>query len=85
MNVRTILRILVTGFFHMLSILIDILLKDATFCLGRETQATLPLVKAMGDRSAHARHYMATKADVDKVVPGLRVLAEEMLHLAKLR
>jgi len=45
----------------------------------------LPEIKSLGDRSAHNRRYIAKKADVDKVIPGLRVLADDLLHLGKLK
>jgi hypothetical protein len=52
--------------------------------LGRETKTALPLLKSLGDRSAHNRHYMARKSDVDRVLPGLRVTVEDLLHHANL-
>ena len=73
------------GNFYMLSGLVDILVADQAFNLARESKATLPHIKALGDRSAHNRRYMATKTDVDKIVPGLRVLADDFLHLAGLK
>jgi hypothetical protein len=71
--------------FFMLEKLIEIISADKAFNLARETKATLPLVKQLGDRSAHNRRYLAKKADVDKVVPGLRVVADDLLHLAGLK
>jgi hypothetical protein len=41
-------------------------------------------MESLGDRAAHARRYIATKQDVDKVISGLRVVVEELLHLAGL-
>jgi len=41
------------GNFLMLGALIDRLLADTAFNLGRETKNGLPLIKALGDRSAH--------------------------------
>ena len=73
------------GEYRTLKDLINIALSDAEFNLSRDTKHTLPLIKEMGDRSAHNRYYLATKADVDKVIPGLRVVADELLHLAKLK
>lgn len=71
--------------FLMLRDLITTMLSDTTWNLGRETKKSLPDIKLMGDRSAHMRRYLATKGDVDKVIPGLRVIADELLHLAKLK
>jgi hypothetical protein len=74
-----------SGNYKMLSHLVDIISAGPAFHLGRETKAVLPLLKNLGDRSAHSRTYNATKADIDKVLPGLRVLAEEFLHLGGLK
>jgi hypothetical protein len=70
--------------FLMLSGLVDAILARTDWNLGRETKAALPLLKSLGDRSAHNRHYVARKADVDKVLPGLRVTVEDLLHHATL-
>jgi hypothetical protein len=71
--------------FLMLSDLVDRILGDTAFNLARECKKTLPLVKALGDRSAHNRRYMATRPDVDNIIPGLRVVADDLLHLAGLK
>jgi hypothetical protein len=73
------------GDYLMLSRLIDKTLADKSWSLNRESKRTLPLVKTLGDRSAHNRRYVATKKDVDNVIPGLRVLADDLLHLAGLK
>lgn len=72
------------GEFFMLGSLVDAVLSEKSWNLGRDVRKALPDIKAMGDRSAHARRYNATKQDADKVIPGLRVVAEELLHLAGL-
>ena len=74
-----------SGDFLMLSDLIQKVLADSAWNLGRETKTSLPKLKALGDRSAHNRRYLATKADVDAVIPGLRVVVDDLLHLAKLK
>ena len=73
------------GNFVTLNNLIEIMVKDTAFNLSRDTRRTLPIVKELGDRSAHNRHYLATRADIDKVVPGFRIIADELLHLAGLK
>jgi len=70
------------GNFLMLGGLVEDILTRTTWNLGRETKAALPLLKSLGDRSAHNRYYMARKGDVDKVLPGLRVAVEDLLHQA---
>jgi hypothetical protein len=71
--------------FFMLGELVNRVLADTSWNLGRETKACLPEIKLLGDRSAHNRTFMARKSDVDKALTGFRVAAEELLHLAKLR
>jgi hypothetical protein len=73
------------GNFLMLSGLIDRLLADTSFHLGRETKAGLPRIKELGDRAAHNRYFVASKADVDKVIGDLRVIVPELLHRAALK
>lgn len=73
------------GDFLMLGDLINSILAQTHWNLGRETKRELPNIKSLGDRSAHNRRFIATKADVDKVIPGLRVIADDLLHLAKLK
>jgi hypothetical protein len=73
------------GDFLMLGDLIKTILSDSAISLGRETKASLPKLKLIGDRAAHNRRYLATKADLDPVIPGLRVAVDDLLHLAKLK
>lgn len=70
--------------FLMLSGLVDAILARTDWNLGRETKVALPRLKTLGDRSAHNRHYMARKADLDKVLPDLRVAVEDLLYHGKL-
>lgn len=72
------------GNFLMLAGLVDDIQTRTAWNLGRETKAALPLLKSLGDRAAHSRHYMARKADVDRVLPGLRVAVEDLLNHAGL-
>jgi hypothetical protein len=73
------------GDFLMLGDVIAHILGDTQFNLARETKRSLPDIKTLGDRSAHNRHYLASRADVDRVVGGLRVCVDDLLHLAKLK
>ena len=70
--------------FLMLRDLVDTITADKFWNLSRETKQALPLLKSLGDRSAHNRRYLAKKADVDKVTHGLRVVADDLLHLSGL-
>lgn len=71
--------------FYMLENLINKITTKTNWNLQRDTKKFLPQIKALGDRSAHNRHYLCTKADVDKVLSGLRVIAEDLLHIANLK
>lgn len=73
------------GDFLMLQKLIDAVLGVKSWNLSRETKKTLPLVKKLGDRAAHNRRYVATKKDVDDIIPGLRIVADDLLHLAGMK
>lgn len=73
------------GNYLMLSQLVDRILADSSLHLGRETKRGLPLIKSLGNRSAHPRYFLAKKEDVDKVTHDLRVVVEELLNLAGLR
>lgn len=70
------------GDFLMLRDLIDKLLEEPSWNLGRETKRHLPDIKALGDRSAHSRRFLAKKKDVDDVRSHIRIIAEELIHLA---
>ena len=74
-----------SGHFLMLRDLVDKVSAEPSWNLGRETKKVLPLLRNLGDRSAHTRRYIAKKPDVDKILSGLRVAADELLHLAGLK
>ena len=73
------------GNFLMLRDLVDCISVEKDWNLSRETKRILPLLKNLGDRSAHNRRYLAKKQDIDKVLPGLRVVTDDLLHLAGLK
>ena len=74
-----------SGNFFQLGDLVDKTLADSAWNLSRETKRVLPNLKTIGDRSAHNRRYLARKTDIDNILPGLRVFADDLLHLAGLR
>jgi hypothetical protein len=74
-----------SGEFLMLGPMIAKLLADTSWNLSRNTKRGLTPIKELGDRAAHARRFIAEKPDVDKVIPGLRDIADELLQLAGLR
>jgi len=73
------------GLFLMLGDMIAKLLADTTWNLARDSRVVLPKIKRLGDRAAHNRRYLATRQDVDQLLSGLRVLADDLLHLAGLK
>jgi hypothetical protein len=72
------------GHFFMLNGLITALEKDTNISLGRNAMKGLKDFKQLGDLSAHNRRFNARQNDIDRVRDGLRVAAEELLHLAGL-
>jgi len=70
------------GDFYMLRTLVDIMIKDTSWALGRDTKKALPEIKQIGDRSAHTRDYITTRKDIDGVRAGFRVAVDELLHKA---
>jgi hypothetical protein len=73
------------GDFKALGDLIETVLGDSAFNLGRETKRALPEIKTLGDRAAHTRHYLTKQGDIDKVLHGFRVTVDELLHLTNLK
>jgi hypothetical protein len=73
------------GDFFYLSDLIDELLAEKAWNLGRNTKAALPRLKNIGDKSAHSRRYNAQREDVDKLSTDFRDVCQELLYLAQLK
>ena len=70
-----------SGNFMMLGALVDTILADTKIHLGRETKRGLPKIKSLGDRSAHTRHFLAKRQDIDNVTHDLRVIADEFIGM----
>lgn len=73
------------GNYPMLSGIISNAVGNTSLSLGRETKKALGDIKQLGDRSAHNRRYTAIKADLDKIESGVRVVLDELLHIAELK
>ena len=71
-----------TDHYYMCGDLIDVLLKEKSWTLGRDASKALPVIKSKADNCAHNRRYNAKKADIDNIQSGLRVVLEELIHLA---
>lgn len=73
------------GDFLYLKDLISITLAETSWNLTRNTKAALPQLKDVGDLSAHSRRFNAHRADIEKVMPHLRIVVQELIMLAKLK
>lgn len=73
------------GDFFYLSDLINRTLSETTWNLGRNTKRSLPKLKDIGDRSAHSRRFIAHRQDVDRIIPDLRIVVQELIYLANLK
>lgn len=59
-------------------------LNEPSWNLGRSTKIALPRLKNIGDQSAHSRRYVAHREDIEKIIPDIRVVVQELVYLAKL-
>jgi hypothetical protein len=73
------------GHFLYLSDLITCTLDEESWNLSRNAKQALPKLKSIGDLSAHNRRYNAHRADIDKVIPNLRIIVQELIYLAALK
>lgn len=74
-----------TGDFYYLSDLIKLTLSETSWNLSRNTKQALPKLKDIGDKSAHSRRFNAVRHDLDKLLPEVRVVVQELVYLAKLK
>ena len=72
------------GHYRMLAGLVEHVENDKAIKLGRESLRGLKAFKKLGDQSAHNRRFNARKDDIVRVRDGLRLVSEELLHLAEL-
>lgn len=73
------------GDFYYLKDLIEITVKENSWNLGRNCKHAMPRLKDIGDRSAHSRRYIAHRADIDNLVPDIRVVVQELVYLSELK
>ena len=74
-----------SGDFLYLNDLIDSVISESTWNLGRGTKTSLRKLKNIGDKSAHSRRFNARRWDIEKIVDELRTASEELLYLAFLK
>lgn len=53
-----------------------------TFALSRQTKNALPMLKDVGDWSAHNRRYLAKKSDLDRIQSQCRLVLADLGHLS---
>lgn len=73
------------GDYFYLGDLVDMMLKETKWTLGRTARQALPRLKTIGDRSAHSRRWNAFRDDIDKLSDDFRVVCQELLYLAHLK
>jgi hypothetical protein len=73
------------GEYFMLRDLISSVLDPNNLSVGREAKQVLTEVKAIGDRSAHSRRYVAVRQDLDNLRSGYRLAVDELLHLSGMK
>jgi hypothetical protein len=73
------------GDFFYLKELINALLNEKTWNLGRNCKQALPRLKDIGDKSAHSRRFNAQRGDIDPLLSDVRDVVQELIYLAGLR
>ncbi len=73
------------GDFLFLRDLIDKLLQEPTWNLGRNAKQALAKLKDVGDQSAHSRRFNAHREDIDKIAQDFRTVCQELIYLAGLK
>lgn len=73
------------GDYFYLQDLIGFALAEPLWNLGRNTKRALPKIKDVGDKSAHGRRFNANLDDIDKLLPEIRAVVQELIYLAKLK
>jgi hypothetical protein len=73
------------GDYYYLSDLIQKMLEETTWNLGRNTKKALPKFKTIGDLSAHSRRFVAHRGDIEPIIADLRIVVQELVFLAKLK
>jgi hypothetical protein len=74
-----------TGDFLFLGELVEKLVQESSWNLGRNAKQALPRLKTIGDQSAHSRRYNAHREDVEKLSHDFRVVCQELIYLSGLK
>jgi len=71
-----------TGDFFYLRDLIDKMLQETSWNLGRNAKSALPKLKDIGDKSAHSRRYIAQRGDIQPLLADIRVHSKSLARIA---
>jgi len=74
-----------TGDFLFLQDLIDKLIQEPTWNIGRNARKALLKLKNIGDQAAHSRRYNAHREDIEKIADDFRTVCQELIYLAGLK
>jgi hypothetical protein len=74
-----------SGNYLFLKDLVEQILAEKTWTLGRAVRAALPKLKDLGDKSAHSRRFNAHREDIDRLLKDLRDAIQELVSLARLK
>ena len=74
-----------SGDYMHLKDLIGKTLSETAWSLGRNAKQALPKLKDIGDQSAHSRRFNANRDDIEKILPEIRTVVQELLYLAGLK
>jgi hypothetical protein len=70
------------GFYYYLNDLIGLLLSETSWTITRNSQQAFPRIKKFADLSAHNRRFNAKKQDIDQIKDDVRIVIEELVHIA---
>lgn len=58
---------------------------EPTWNLGRNCRTAMPRLKGIGGKSAHSRHLVAQRGDIDPLLADIWVVVQELVLLADLK
>lgn len=73
------------GNYFYLSDLIRITTNEPNFKISRNSKTAFPEIKKIADLAAHSRRFNAKRSDVDKIKGDVRIVIEELVHIAGIK
>ena len=73
------------GNFFFLRDLVGAATSEPSWNLGRNAKSALVKLKDLGDKSAHNRRFNAHREDIERLVPSIRDVVQELISLAELQ